>query len=103
LEETDGDHCGRVIYPEAIRWGVMEGDAGEPLPSVDLDWLQTHLASLRRELAAKPDAQLRKAAKVAIVAAEDAVEEDDLRLAALQYTAASLLIDLAKAKVTSSS
>ena len=98
-----GEPRGRVIYPEAGRWGVMEGDASERLTSVDLDWLQTHLASLRREMSSKPDAQLRKAAKVAIVAAEDAVEEDDLRLAAVQYAAASLLIDLAKAKVASSS
>lgn len=81
----------------------MEGDASEPLPSVDLEWLQTHLASLRREIAGKPDAELRKAAKIAIVAGEDAVESDDLRQAALQYAAAALLVDLAKAKVASTS
>ena len=73
-----------------------------PLVSVDVEWLESHLTSLRHEIEAKSDADLRKAAKLAIVAGDQALDEGDLHRAALQCLAAAFLVAAAKLRVASS-
>ena len=77
---------------------MMPDGALPPTETVDLGWLETHLASLRREIAGQSEPELRKAAQLAIAAGDDALEQGDLRRAALQYTTASLLVELVRSR-----
>lgn len=74
----------------------MADDENLPLESVDIQWLETHLAELRREIESRPGAELRRAAKLALAAGDDALDEGDLRRAALQYQVAVFLVTAAK-------
>ena len=79
----------------------MADEQDLPVDSVEIEWLDTHLASLRREIGARPDAELRAAAKLAIAAGDAALDEGDLRHAALQYAAAAVLVEAAKKRIHS--
>ena len=80
----------------------MADEQSTPDASVDLDGVTQHLASLRREIEARPSAALLNAAHVTLAAGDEALDQDELRRAALEFATAAFLVEAARKKVAGS-
>jgi hypothetical protein len=77
----------------------MIDDENPQVPATDLTSLTEHLARLGREIEARPDAELLKAAHLSLASGDQALDEGELRRAAQEYTTAAFLVQAAGKKL----